>query len=239
MLWSPLLAFAAGAITILSPCVLPLLPVILSTTVQEGAARPWGVVAGFVGSFTLATLALAYAVRSLGIPPDATRIISVVLLAAFGVILFVPRLKYWFETRTSGLVGGAASTSSGSGLVGGLAIGSSLGLAWTPCVGPIMASVITLALNQQVNAAALLTTLAFASGTAVPMAATIFGGRSLVRRLHWFQANGERIQRIFGALLIATAVAIYFGFDRSFQFMLLTWFPNWESALTGWEPLPR
>jgi cytochrome c biogenesis protein CcdA len=127
---------------------------------------------------------------------------------------------------------------NGSGFGGGLVIGAGLGLAWSPCVGPIMASVITLALNQQVDAAAVAVTLAFSLGTALPMAAIMLGGRQLTRRLGWFQANAGRIQQVLGGLLVLTGLAIFLGWDRQIQILLLTWFPHWELALTGWEPRP-
>jgi ABC-type nickel/cobalt efflux system permease component RcnA len=101
-----------------------------------------------------------------------------------------------------------------------------------------MASVITLALNQQVDAGAVAVTLAFSLGTAIPMAAIIIGGRKLVNRLRWFQTNSIAIQRVLGAILVLTALAIFFGWDRWIQIQLLTWFPGWEAVLTGWEPRP-
>lgn len=125
-----------------------------------------------------------------------------------------------------------------SGFGGGLAVGAGLGLAWSPCVGPIMASVITLALNQQVDTGAVAVTLAFSLGTALPMAAIMLGGRQLARRLSWFQANSSRIQQVLGVILVLTGVAIFLGWDRQIQILLLTWFPGWEAALTGWEPRP-
>jgi hypothetical protein len=99
-----------------------------------------------------------------------------------------------------------------------------------------MASVITLALNQRVGGGAIVITLAFALGTAVPMAAVLVGGRQLVRRLDWFQRNGAGIQRVFGVVLLLTGLAIWFGWDRGVQVLLLEWFPGWEGLLTGWEP---
>ena len=111
-----------------------------------------------------------------------------------------------------------------------------LGLAWSPCVGPIMASVNTLALNQSVGPGAIAVTLAFSLGTALPMAAVLFGGRQLVRRLSWFQSHAATIQRIFGTVLLLTALAIWLGWDRNIQIALLEWFPGWEGLLTSWEP---
>ena len=90
-------AFLAGVITVLSPCVLPLLPVILATAAQEGRARPVGVMIGFVGSFTVATLALSYLVRALGLPPDINRLAAGYILILLGLVLAVPVLHSFFR----------------------------------------------------------------------------------------------------------------------------------------------
>lgn len=231
-------AFLAGVITVLSPCVLPLLPLILATATQEGKARPVGVVLGFIGTFTLATLALSFLVRALGVPPDLNRVLAGTVLLLLGLVLIVPAFHHAFERWVGGLAGRVPAGEAGNGFGGGLIIGAGLGLAWSPCVGPIMASVITLALNQQVGAGTVAITLAFSLGTAVPMAAIIIGGRALVRQLGWFQANAERIQQVFGAILVLTGLAIFLGWDRAIQIQLLNLFPGWEAALTTWEPRP-
>jgi cytochrome c-type biogenesis protein len=235
MLLSLVLAFVAGVITILSPCVLPLLPMILATATQDGRARPFGVIFGFVVAFAAATLALSTLVRTLGVPPDINRTLSAIVLVVLGFVLVIPRLQLQFEHWAGGLAG-RAPAAAGAGFGGGLVVGLGLGLAWTPCVGPIMASVITLALNQNVGTGAVAITLAFALGTALPMAAVLFGGRELVRRLGWFQRNSAPIQRVFGLVLLLTGLAIWFGWDRTIQIALLEWFPSWDGLLTSWEP---
>lgn len=235
MLLSLALAFVAGVITILSPCVLPLLPMILATATQEGKARPLGVILGFVVAFAAATLAPSFLVRTLGVPPDVNRSISAAILVILGFVLVIPGLQLRFE-RLLGGVAGLAPAGAGNGFGGGLVVGLGLGLAWTPCVGPIMASVITLALNQAVGVGAVAITLAFALGTALPMSAVLIGGRQLTRRLDWFQRNAGLIQRVFGLVLLLTGLAIWLGWDRSIQVALLEWFPGWEGLLTSWEP---
>ena len=235
MLATIALAFVAGVITILSPCVLPLLPMILATATQEGKARPIGVIVGFVLAFTAATLALSGLVRLLGVPPDINRTLSAVVLAILGLVLVIPGLQLQFERLASGLAGRAPASQSTS-FGGGVVVGVGLGLAWSPCVGPIMASVITLALNQSVGFGAVAVTLAFSLGTALPMAVVLLGGRQLVRRLGWFQSHAATIQRIFGIVLLLTALAIWLGWDRNVQILLLEWFPVWEGLLTSWEP---
>lgn len=236
-------AFLAGLVTILSPCVLPLLPVILASAVGEGKARPIGVVLGFTGSFTLATLALAFAVRSFDIPPDANRLVAGWLLVGLGLVMTLPALGEAFERRASlavgrlpafGSGGGSGAGSAGSGFGGGLAAGCGLGLAWSPCVGPIMASVITLALNREVGAEAVAVTLAFSLGTALPMAAVLIGGRALLARAD-LRRRALPLRRVFGLLTVVVGLAILSDLDRQAQVLLLTWFPNWDAALTGWE----
>lgn len=231
-------AFVAGLVTVLSPCVLPLLPVLMASAAGEGRARPLGVVVGFVGCFTLATLALGLAVRALGIPPDANRLVAGWLLVGLGLMLTVPVLGEAFERAASLAVGRLPASrrlAGADGFGGGLAAGCGLGLAWSPCVGPIMASVITLALNRQVGAEAVAVTLAFSLGTALPMAAAMLGGRRLLARFGTPRRNALAIRRGFGLLTLLVGLAILTGWDRQAQVALLTWFPNWDAALTGWE----
>ena len=113
MVFTLALAFAAGVITVLSPCVLPLLPLILATATQEGKARPIGVILGFVGAFTVATLALSYLVRALGIPPDINRTLSAIVLFVLGLVLVVPGFNLQFERAMGSLAGRMPATAGG------------------------------------------------------------------------------------------------------------------------------
>ncbi len=247
-------AFVSGVITILSPCILPVLPIVLSGSIGGGKARPFGVLAGFVVSFTVFTLTLAAIVRALGIPADALRVVAVVLIALFGIVMLVPRLRNGFELLTSRIAsrggsgsgapvaragaGGAAGAARFAGFWSGLVVGLSLGLVWTPCVGPIMASVISLALTQQVNGGSVFITLAYTLGTSIPMFAVMLGGRALLTRVPALTRNTANIQKGFGVLMIVMAVAIGLGWDRRFQAAVLRAFPNYGSGLTAIEKAP-
>jgi cytochrome c biogenesis protein CcdA/thiol-disulfide isomerase/thioredoxin len=232
-------AFLSGVVTILSPCILPILPVVLSGGVGGGKARPFGVVAGFAASFTFFTLALTAIVQALGVPADALRIVAVVLIAAFGLVMAVPVLRGLFERLTVRVAGLASRRRTGgaprSGFWAGLAVGVGLGLVWTPCVGPIMASVITLALTQRVDGGAVAITLAYALGTSVPMLVVMVGGRALLARVPGLQRSSGRVQQVFGVLMIGVAVIIAFGLDRRLQAALLAAFPNYGAGLTRLE----
>lgn len=233
-----LFAFLAGIVTILSPCILPILPVVLSGTVG-GRSRPFGIVAGFIASFTFFTLFLAGIVKATGISPDFLRTFSIVVIFSFGVGLLVPSFQSLLEKVFSRLAAFAPTGQGREGLGGGLIIGLSLGLIWTPCVGPILASVISLALAGSVSGSAILITLAYALGTALPMLAIIFGGRQLLERMPGLAANTGKIQKGFGVLMILTALAIAANFDRQIQIWLLNRFPNWGIGLTSFENRPE
>ncbi len=234
-------AFVSGVITILSPCILPVLPIVLSGGVGGGKARPFGVLAGFVVSFTVFTLALSAIVQALGIPVDALRIAAVVLIVIFGIVMFVPWLRDRFELFASRLAnrsrgsGGPAARAGRPGFWSGIVVGLSLGLIWTPCVGPIMASVISLALTQHVDGGSVLITLAYTLGTSLPMLGVMLGGRALLNRVPALLRNSARIQKGFGVLMIAMGVVIGLGWDRQFQAAVLRALPGYGTGLTALE----
>src|SRR3989344_9651039 len=230
-------AFLAGIVTILSPCILPVLPVVLSGGISGGKQRPLGIVAGFISSFTFFTLFLTSIVRATGVSPDALRSVSVVVIIAFGLSLLVPKLQAFIEQFLS-RVSSLAKRTERSDFAGGIFIGASLGLVWTPCVGPILASVISLALTGTVTTTAFFITLAYSIGTAIPMLAIVWGGRALLQKVPWLVASTGKIQKIFGLLMILTALAIATNLDRKFQTYILTTFPQYGVGLTKLEDNP-
>src|SRR3989338_4471817 len=188
-----LFAFLAGVITILSPCILPILPIVLSGSLTGDAKRPFGVIVGFIASFTFFTLFLASIVKATGVSADL------------------------FTT----LANRQSSTTQRTGFSGGIFLGISLGIVWAPCVGPILASIITLAIVSKVNFETFLITLAYSVGTAIPMLAVIWGGRSLLQKHPWLLRNSAKIQKIFGIFMIVTALVIFTNTDRKFQAFIL------------------
>lgn len=231
-------AFLAGIITVLSPCILPILPIILTSSiggVKTGKSRPVGVVVGFILSFTFFTLFLSTIVRLSGIPAETLRFVSVLVIAGFGVSLLVPAFQVFVERIFSKLAGFMPSGKSRTGFGGGLLIGFSVGLLWTPCVGPILASVISLAITGKVTFDAFLITLAYSLGTAIPMFLIMLGGQNALRRVPWLLHNSGHIQKAFGVLMILTAVGIFFNIDRKFQTFVLDTFPQYGTGLTKFE----
>lgn len=236
MLLLILFSFIAGFITILSPCILPILPIVLSGSLNGGHRRPIGIVVGFVLSFTLFTLFLSAIVKATGISPDLLRSFSVLIILFFGATLLLPNFQVLMEkvfTRLAGSVSG--KVSQGSGFWGGVLLGLSLGLVWTPCVGPIIASVITLAATSSVNGSAILITFAYSIGTAIPMFAITYGGRTLLQKVPWLLRNTGNIQKAFGVLMILVAIGIFFNLDRKFQTIVLDKLPQYGAGLTKIE----
>ena len=228
-------SFLAGVVTILSPCILPVLPIVLTSSIAGGKNRPLGVVLGFVLSFTFFTLFLTAVVRAIGISSDLLRSVSVLIILLFGIALILPKFQIFLERLFVKLASFVPKTSGKSGFSGGLIMGVSIGLLWTPCVGPILGSVIALAVTGAVTGTALAITLSYSLGTAGPMLAIVYGGRSLLNRVPWLLKNTGKIQKVFGVLMIITAVGIYFNFDRNFQAYILDKFPNYGTGLTKLE----
>ncbi len=229
-------SFLAGIVTILSPCILPLLPIILSSSVDTtGKKRPMGVVVGFVLSFTFFTLSLSTIVRVSGIPADSLRHFSVIVLILFGLSLFVPKIQLLTEQLFSKLTKFAPNGQTKHGFLGGMIVGLSLGLLWTPCVGPILASVISLAITGTVTTQAFFITLSYSLGTAIPMFIIMRAGSTALQKVPWLLQNSAKIQKAFGIVMVITAIGIFFNVDRQFQTYILNKFPNYGIGLTKFE----
>jgi len=231
-------AFLAGILTVFSPCVFPVLPIVLSGSVGNGKWRPIGIIVGFLASFVAATLFLTFAVRSFGLDPSVLRIGAAVIFIMMALILLLPVLKDKFMEMVGALINRthkAQAVAVSPGFFPGFVTGLGLGIVWTPCVGPIMASVITLAVSQSVDSGAFVITVAYALGTSVPLFGVMQGGRALVKRLSFVTGKLDTIQRVFGGLVLLTGIALLTGLDRSFQSWMLDAFPQYGSGLTAIE----
>lgn len=219
------LALAAGTLTILSPCVLPMLPILLGTSAGRPAgARPIFVLGGFVLTFCALGMLLAFASSAATVTHETLRTAAIAALLVTGLMRIWPRPYEWLIARIANPFqrftrpgAPTAPTNAGSFL-----LGISLGAVWTPCAGPVLASILALvAQAQDVGWAASLLTL-YAIGAAVPMLAVAYGGQLAVGRLRHFSLHGQRIQQLFGVLVVMTALAIYFQYDVLFSSWLLS-----------------
>nr|MBA2546430.1 cytochrome c biogenesis protein DipZ [Solirubrobacterales bacterium] len=208
-----LFAFVAGAGTALSPCMLPMLPAILSVGVTGGRRRPLGVVTGLALSFTFATVALVYVIDALGLPDDIARTIAIVVLAGFGLSLLIPAIGDRIEAFASRIAPGPARFR-GEGFGSGLLVGAGLGLVYAPCAGPILAGVITASAAQEFESGRIAVALSYAIGSALVLYALLVGGRRLSDRIAPIRGQ---VQMVMGAVMILVAVAMTADLDTRFQ----------------------
>jgi cytochrome c biogenesis protein CcdA/thiol-disulfide isomerase/thioredoxin len=206
-------AFVAGAGTALSPCVLPVLPAVLSAGVTGGRRRPLGVVTGLAVSFTFAVVALVYVIDALGLPNDLLRNVAIAVLAVFGFSLLVPPLSDRVEAWISRLVG-SPRISRGEGFPSGLLLGASLGFVYAPCAGPILAGVITVSAAQDFTVGRLAVALSYGIGSAAVLYLFVLGGRRIADRLSAYRA---RVQMAMGAVMVAVAGLMVAELDLEFQ----------------------
>ena len=203
--------FAAGLITALSPCVLPVLPILLAGGATGGRRKPYAIIAGLVASFTAFTLAGVWLLDKLGLPKDFLRDLALILLFVVAASLLFPRLGLLLERPLSRL-----GRRPGGDLGGGLLLGAALGLVFVPCAGPVLAAVTVVAASRDLGGDVVALTLAYAFGAAVPMLLVAAGGR-WAAGMKTVRVHGTAVRRALGAVVALTALAIALGADSRFQ----------------------
>lgn len=224
-------AFLAGLVTALSPCILPVLPLLLSAGIGNNYHRPLGIIIGLIFSLTFFTLTLTTIVRKTGISPDTLRYISIGLIILFGLTMIVPALEKFFLRLASPLarLGNRIENSANQGYAGfgsGVLAGIALGLIWAPCAGPILATITTLVATQSITLSAVIVTLAYSIGTALPMFLIMYGGNKIRLSMSSLTPYTESIRKIFGVMMIFAALAIAFHLDIVVQQSALRYVPT-------------
>ena len=233
-----LFAFGAGVVTVVSPCVLPILPVLLSTSSVGGRMRPVGIVLGLAAAFTVVTLAVTAAAQALAVPAAWLRVIAIVGLGLFGLALLVPGIGRWMERVLSPLtrLAGQGRHMRQDGFWGGIGVGAGLGLLWAPCVGPIMAAVLGLTALAGVTPAAVAITLAYSLGAALPMLLIAYGGRGLAAHARRLGRSSTVVRQVFGGLTVFACVALLLGADARLRDFAVAGLPaGWTEALVNIE----
>jgi len=209
------LAFLEGLALIVSPCILPVLPLVLAASVEGGRRRPYGIIIGFVLAFSLFAIAARKIVALLGVDLDVIKDASLVLLALFGAVLLSEKLSEKFSALTQGAAnfGNRLASSGGEGLMSGVLIGALIGLVWTPCAGPILAAVLVQVIRQQTDLAGNLIIVSFAIGAGVPMLAIALSGRKIMSKLGFFTRHAEGVRKAFGVLILLSVAYIASGVD--------------------------
>lgn len=218
------LAFAGGILTVLSPCILPILPILVGRSLQSHRYGPVALVTGLVSGFAVAGSLLGVTASWLTGVANILRVGAIALLLGLGLLAIFPHLSYRLLSFLPS--GNWVKEPSSSGLSREFWLGTQLGLLWTPCAGPVLGSILVLAAVNQDVLSAFGLLVAYGLGAALPMLAIAYGGRRLGQRLLQIRTHSAVIQQIGGGLLIATAIAILLGWDVQIQLWLAPFFPR-------------
>lgn len=222
------LALLAGVLTIASPCVLPILPIVLGSTLRRGnPGRPLFIVAGFVLTFAALGMLLASASQHVVVAHETLRLAGIAMLMATGLLMLWRRPYDWLMDRSGGWLNRAGPSAADSGgNAGGFVLGMSLGAVWTPCAGPVLASILVLVAKAQDTGWSATLLLLYALGAGIPMLVIAYGGQFMATRVRLLARHSQRLIQVFGALIVLTGLAIYFQYDVVIYAALADFFPT-------------
>lgn len=232
------LSLAAGSLTTLSPCVFPLLPLVLGSAVQGSRFAPVAMGVGMAVSFAGIGMVLGALGPALGIDADTVRTAGAAMLIAFALVMLVPslgeRFTQWMLPIAS-TANAASARFDGGSLFGALALGSVLGLVWSPCSGPLLGSALTLVASEGGVARGGIVLGIFGVGAAIPLVAVAYASRSGFSRVRdWVLPRIERVRHGLALLLGAMGVAILTGGDKWLEARVLQWLPDaWVNLTVG------
>jgi cytochrome c biogenesis protein CcdA/thiol-disulfide isomerase/thioredoxin len=225
-------AAVAGLATFLSPCVLPVLPVVAAASTTGGRRRPLGIAVGLAVAFVVFTLAASRILSALGLPQDLLRNLAIALLAVVGVSLLVPAVGEWLGRGFRPLASRVGERlSAGDGFWSGVGLGGGLALVWTPCAGPILAAVSALSAQRRISFELVAITIAYAAGATVPIFVLALLGQRASGGLARVRSGGATVRRLSGAVLVVAAWLFTTGIPTD----LAAATPGYVSALQGVE----
>ena len=230
------LSFLAGILTILSPCVLPLIPIIVGSAINTHKLGPYALALGLAISFTVVGVFLATLGASLGLDAQMFRDTAAILLLIFGVILLSSSLQAKFATMTAG-VGSSGQNAlnrfSADSLGGQFVLGMLLGIVWSPCVGPILGATATLASQGQQLGQVITIMAIFGLGAGLPLILLGLLSRTAMQKVRnkLFTA-GKVGKQILGVIMLFIGIMILTGFDKQLESVLVQASPDWLNDLT-------
>ena len=232
------LSIAAGGLTTLSPCVFPLLPLVLGGAVQGHRFAPVAMGVGMMSSFAVIGMVLGSVGPALGVDADTIRTAGAALLMAFSLVMLIPALGERFSQWMLPIASAANLASQrldGRSLLSAMALGAVLGLVWSPCSGPLLGSALTLVASEGGVARGGVVLALFGLGAAVPLVAVAYASRSgFAQARDWVLARIEQVRRVFALLLGAMGVAILTGADKWVEARVLERLPEaWVNLTVG------
>ncbi|MEH2198367.1 cytochrome c biogenesis CcdA family protein [Nostoc sp.] len=218
------LALFGGVLNVLSPCVLPILPVLLGRSLQSHTYGPVALVGGLIAGFALAGSLIGVTASWFTGLANLLRNGAIAFLLFLGLLAIFPTWSYRIFTYIP--VANWAKKPPRIGLMGEFWLGTQLGLLWTPCAGPVLGGILVLAaVNHQV-AGAFWLLVVYGIGAGLPLLAIAYGGRVLSKRMLNLRAHSAALQRVGGVAIAATAIAILLGWDVQIQLWLAPFFPT-------------
>jgi cytochrome c biogenesis protein CcdA/thiol-disulfide isomerase/thioredoxin len=236
-----LIGLFGGFITGISPCILPVLPVILFSGGAQSARgnagqplasrwRPYLVIAGLVASFSLVTLVGSLLLAFLGLPQDVLRWAGLVVLLLIGVGLIVPKVAEWLEKPFSWIPQKAVGTERG-----GFGLGLALGAVYVPCAGPVLAAITVAGSTGRIGLETIVLTVTFAIGAAAPLLFFALAGRRVAERVSAFRRHQRGIRITGGIVMIALAVGLAFNLPQVLQRLVPDYTADLQEQLAGSE----
>lgn len=230
------LSLLAGGLTTLSPCVFPILPLVVGSATARHPAAPVAMAAGLTTAFAVLGGLVGAFGASLGLDADRLRPLGGSLLLLFGLVMLIPLLDRGFSRLLTPLADRAARLGSGrpgGDLIGSFGIGATLGLVWSPCSGPLLASTLALAASDGGIATGSGLLALFGLGAALPLLGVAYASRqSLLRWRPAVMAQSGRMKKLFGTVLVAAGIAVLSGADKWLEAALLDILPESWTALT-------
>jgi cytochrome c-type biogenesis protein len=233
---SLVLAFVAGVLSILSPCVLPILPIVLGAASSAERLGSVALAAGLALSFTTIGLFAATIGYSIGLSADAFRYVAAALVITVGIVLMLPRLQVQLAAASGPIANWTDQrfgSRNGSGLSGQFGVGVLLGAVWNPCVGPTLGAASLLAAQGQNLPQVAVTMFAFGIGAALPL--LLLGLLSREAMASWrkgLMSASQLAKAGLGILFIAIGALVITGFDKSIETVLVAASPQWLADLT-------
>ncbi|HTD03055.1 cytochrome c biogenesis CcdA family protein [Undibacterium sp.] len=229
-------ALGAGVLSTLSPCVLPLIPILLGTAASAHRLGPYALALGLATSFTIEGVFVAGVGASIGLDESLFRNIAAVMLILFAIVLLSPRLQEKFAVASSG-ISGAGNTLlqkiTVDGLSGQLLLGLVLGVVWSPCVGPTLGAAVTLASQGQDLLQVAVLMMVFGIGAGMPL--VLLGSlsrQSMLKLRHKLFSAGKLGKQVLGGVMLAVAVLVLSGLDKRVEAVLVNASPMWLVQLT-------
>jgi cytochrome c-type biogenesis protein len=223
------LAFLAGTVTILSPCVLPVLPLILGRSIKSHRLGPVALVVGLVASFAVAGSFLGLVTSGVADFIGGLRYFTIFLLLSIGIISISPQIGYWLlKYLPFNDVLQKMKHPTQIGLVGEFLLGSQLGLLWTPCAGPVLGSILILATVEKQPLGSFGLLLVYGLGAGLPMLLLAYMGRSASQYLVKLRPYSMKLQQVGGVVIALTAIALLQGWDNNIQLWLAPLFPTFN-----------